>query len=89
MKPNCETFASQGTCSGENVKLEKIIRSHLNETATIEETGYKFINVNEPQPAQAWGDILSFSKPKLLPSLMLVLISLKKEHLTFVSRLMR
>ena len=64
LQPNCEKFASEGTCSGENVKLEKIMRSYLNETATIEETGYKFIDVNDPQPAQAWRDILSITNKK-------------------------
>ena len=74
LQPNCEKFALEGTCSGENVKLEKIMRSYLNETATIEETGYKFIDVNDPQPAQARPDILSFSKPKMVPSITLVLL---------------
>ena len=66
LQPNCAKFASEGTCSGENVKLEKIMRSYLNETATIEETGYKFIDVNDPQPAQAWADILSITNKEPL-----------------------
>ena len=85
LQPNCEKFASEGTCSGENVKLEKIMRSYLNETATIEETGYKFIDVNDPQPAQARADILSIYQIKSpQESKMLLLMACKelKEYQT-------
>ena len=52
LQARCEKFAARGTCSGENVELEKIMRTYLNETATIEQTGYRFIDVHDPQPAQ-------------------------------------